>query len=100
MGGVAYYGGFTIYGREAYAYYNLTGLGFVKMSGIAGTRDGCKVDGTISFYGDNKLLEQIKIKGGRLPVPIELNLSGVKELRMNFSANEICDFGCADVTFE
>ena len=83
LGGVAYQNGFTIgtYTAGGYANFNLNGE-YEHIAGVAGNVDGTSVDVTYVVYGDGAMLGSIDIKGGALPVEFELDVTGVRQLKI------------------
>jgi len=106
MGGMLCYRGLTMATNgDAYAFYNLDGIGLSKISGLLGCTDD--MDGnsqaTISFYGDDKLLQQIKLGPDKLPSSFEITITGVNQLRIHCtktSGGLSARVGLADVIFE
>ena len=104
MGGLPFYRGMTIEG-SGFAFYNLSAYSFKKMKGQIGCLDEMYIEaqGTISFYGDDILIKQIKLKPDKLPVSFEIDISGVNQLRINSASSGngyTVRAGLADVTFE
>jgi len=83
MGGVSYYNGFTIgtYTNGGYACFNLNGQ-YRSLTGVAGNVDGVNHAVTYNVLGDGELLTKINIAGGGLPVPFDIDVTGVKELKI------------------
>jgi len=107
MGGNPYYRGFTMtsYSPGGFAYYNLSNYGFKKMKGLVGCLDEMYSEAlaTLSFYGDDVLLKQIKLKPDKLPTSFEIDITGISQLRINVASSGngfAAEIGCADVIFE
>ena len=81
-----------------YAYYNLNGL-YTSISGVYGVLDGQSANGEtiISFYGDDRLIETLSVKGGTLPKNFAVNISGVAQLKIEAEGN--IDVGLGSVEF-
>lgn len=81
---------FNVLSDGARAYYNLNGL-YTSMSGVYGMTDGRTGDSTIYIYGDDRLLETLECKGGKMPKNFAVNVSGVAQLKIEW---EGADGGC------
>jgi len=83
MGGVQYYQGFTIgtFLEGSYACFNLDGQ-YKSLTGVAGNVDGKNYGLTYNVLGDGEMLSKIDIPGGGLPVPFDIDVTGVKELKI------------------
>jgi len=107
MGGTPFYRGLTLSSTSGgcYAYYNLSAYGFHTVEGQVGCLDkmDTKAQGILSFYGDDILLKQIKLKPDKLPTSFEIDITGVNQLRINCDSignGRFAVIGLADVTFE
>lgn len=93
MAGQKYYNGVkgsNILSDENKAFYNLNGL-YTSMSGVYGMTDISWFDeGSIKIYGDDRLLETFEVKKGMIPKNFIVNVTGVNQLRIEFTASEPC----------
>ncbi len=81
MMGEKYPDGFK-FGEPGTAIFNL-GKKYVKISGVVGLDDfENKKDTAVSFYADNQLVEYIDLKAFTAPIPFEINVNGVTQLRI------------------
>ena len=87
MGGNDYVNSLNLEYEGRSAYYNLNGL-YTSISGVYGMEDGTSEDreAIISFYGDGRLLESLTIYGGTLPKNFAINVSGVAQLKIEFTS--------------
>lgn len=83
MGKHEYTRGFIIGATEEYgtAYYNLDGK-YTCFSGMAGNLDDVNQAATYGIYGDDKLLSTIEVKGAALPKEFNIDVTGVRQLKI------------------
>lgn len=73
------------YDGGEYCSFNLKG-NYKKLKGIIGNIDGYDQSNfKVSILGDKKELESYEIKEGDLPIEIEVDITGVKELRFEIT---------------
>lgn len=87
MGGDTYNNFFALakYDGGEYCSFNLKG-NYKKLKGIIGNIDGDEQSNfKVSILGDKKELESYEIKEGDLPIEIEVDINGVKELRFEIT---------------
>lgn len=87
MGGDTYNNFFALakYDGGEYCSFNLKG-NYKKLKGIIGNIDGDDQSNfKVSILGDKKELENFEIKEGDLPIEIEVDITGVKELRFEIT---------------
>lgn len=87
MGGDTYNNFFSLakYDGGEYCSFNLKG-NYKKLKGIIGNIDGDDQSNfKVSILGDKKELESYEIKEGDLPIEIEVDITGVKELRFEIT---------------
>lgn len=83
---------FTTYRYDKIS-FNLNGK-YSRLTGIIGLEDyGRNVNKTYLIYGDGKLLGTYDIKASGLPLPIDLDVSGVKEFIIQSDDNKTPDIG-------
>jgi len=103
MGGTPFYRGLTIT-SNGFAYYNLNDHDFLVVKGEIGCLDDMhpEGEGVLSFYGDDVLLKQIKLKPDKLPASFAIDITGINQLRINCSSTIHWGVkaGLADVSFE
>ncbi len=81
MMGARYYNGFK-FGDPSYAIYNLEGK-YNKLTGIIGIDDyDVKVSTSVNFFGDGVLIKSINLPAFTKPMPFEVNLTGVHQLKI------------------
>lgn len=87
MGGQDYVNSLRLYSEGGTAFYNLNGL-YTSISGVYGMRDGTDIDAEsiITFYGDGRQLQSIKVRGGELPKNFAINVSGVAQLEIEYTS--------------
>ncbi|ACS98976.1 Glycosyl hydrolase family 98 putative carbohydrate binding module [Paenibacillus sp. JDR-2] len=81
-----------VYSEEtAILYYNLDGK-YTKLTGFAGIDDVSKNSaskGYLTIYGDDtELYRSNGLVGGDYAVPVDINISGVAKLKIEFSIDE------------
>ena len=89
MGGVTYTNGMTLYGNRQWAVYNLNGQ-FTSLTAIAGHVDVSNPPAEWSypdiyarFFADGRLVKEIAIYPGMLPIEFSIDLTGVNQLRID-----------------
>ena len=87
MGGQDYVNSLKLYYGDSTAFYNLNGL-YTSISGVYGMEDGTGEDNEsiITFYGDGRQLQSIVVKGGELPKNFAINVSGVAQLKIEYTS--------------
>ncbi len=87
MGGQDYVNSLRIKSEGRNAFYNLNGL-YTSISGVYGMEDGTSEDSEsiITFYGDGRQLQSIVVKGGELPKNFAVNVSGVAQLKIEYTS--------------
>lgn len=83
MGGNEYTNGFSLYTRyEGYAIFNLNSK-YSVLNFYLGHLDGARMErATVKVYFDDILKEEYVVEGGSLPKKIELNVTGVKQVKI------------------
>lgn len=82
MGGVTYSNALQFGIGGEFSLHNLDGQ-FRTLSGYIGRVDGSNIrDVTFRFYGDGNLLQRIDLNATDLPVPINVFVEGVRQLRI------------------
>jgi len=86
IAGNVYYRGAVARNNNEHALYN-TDAKYTQLSGIYGPTDtmASSGNGTISFYGDDRLIKTLEIKYGDLPKDFTVDLQGVLQLKIEFS---------------
>lgn len=87
MAGNKYYNGVRFQGLSK-AFYNLNGQ-YSQISGKFGPTDdsGTDITGTITFWGDDKLLKTIDWNGSDMPKSFNVDISGVLQLRIEVTVD-------------
>lgn len=100
MGGTTYTNSIHVsYADGKSAYYNLNGL-YNSMSGMYGIADGYKEDCIIYIYGDDRLLQQLECRAGKMPKNFAVNVAGVTQLRIQFGSDVEGAGALGSVTFK
>jgi hypothetical protein len=90
MGGASYNNGVANQSSATFhsgdAYYNI-GRQYTNLSGVYGPISSTGADGgrTLNIYGDGIQLLEIRAVTGDLPKPFSVDITGVKQLRINIS---------------
>jgi len=89
LGGFTYHNGFRIgtYPNDGYASFNIEGK-YSYFSGIASNVDHTEYGVSYAVYGDDELIGSIDIEKGGLPVEFDLDISGVKQLKIVASGSD------------
>ena len=90
MGGKRYYNGIKVGGEYRFGtptvFFNLDGA-YSRLTGLVGFDDSVLrtyFDDDILFYGDGNLLAAVNLKAGDLPKPVDIDVTGVTALRIEF----------------
>jgi len=86
MGSTMYYDVIRIQAANSisnpYTYHNLDGK-YTKITGHIGKIDGAfNTSASISFFGDGVLIETFSVSGDEMPRQIEVNVTGVTQLKI------------------
>jgi len=74
-----------------YSLHNLNRR-FTRVTGSIGRVDGTPSnDATVSFYGDGALLRTFNLKANDLPVDFDLQVEGIRQLRIEFGGSSNSD---------
>ena len=72
---------------NGYSLHNLNGR-YTRISGLIGRVDGSSpVDTTVRFFGDGNLIRAFNLKANDLPLEFSLEITGVRQLRIEFGAS-------------
>ena len=56
---------------------------FISLSGMIGRVDGSfMVDATVNFIGDGVMLRSIRLNAGDMPIPVNIFIEGIQQLRI------------------
>ena len=68
--------------HNSFTLHNLNGQ-FTTLSGYFGRVDGSgSVDVILNIFGDGRLLQELSVRAGDLPIPISVSVEGVRLLRI------------------
>ena len=67
--------------------HNLSGE-YTTLAGVIGRVDGTQqLDGVFRFFGDGRLIQDVRVRAIDLPTPISINVANINNLRIEFEAS-------------
>jgi len=98
MGGIQYKNSLRIVAaaHAQSASFNLAGK-YTSLTGIIGTLDNQNRDAMVNVYADGNIIKTIEITGGALPKGFELDVTGVRELKIEHIGNNGGNIGLAEL---
>lgn len=98
MGGDKYYNGFQLESYyPAYAVFNLNSQ-YTRITGIVGHVDSSgNDDAVINIFADGVLIKTIDIGHLELPQNLDIDVTGVKQLKFEKTSGDRCDVGFAEL---
>lgn len=98
MGGDKYYNGFQLESDyPAYAVFNLNSQ-YTRITGIVGHVDSSgNDDAVINIFADGVLIKTIDIGHLELPQNLDIDVTGVKQLKFEKTSGYRCDVGFAEL---
>jgi hypothetical protein len=97
LAGVTYTDGMTFWGNP-WAVYNLNSQ-FTSLSGVVGVLDDSgrppqdHNTHQVRFFADGRMVLEIPIVGGMLPIEFDIDITGVNQLRIEVEAGIFSGFG-------